>query len=260
MQALPKMSAMKSYLLLIGLVSFPAIGWADLEIDPKNWKVTLPLPNGKGEALEVTNPDFERYLADPDAIPGKHARFFRREGGAMIFYCPAGGATTKNTDYPRSELREMEVDTGENEYEWTLMEGGALELRFKVGPFEEGAEKLMFAQIHGHEPERKVLLKCLWHKGHLRIKGKSGEKLKDYEVQRRYLPLNEGEWYTCRIEASKEAVSVAMDGVVIETFGREVLKYWPADNTYYFKAGNYLQERKEGRAATVSISHISVRH
>ena len=112
---------MKSYLLLIGLVSFPAICWADLEIDPKNWKVTLPLPNGKGEALEVTNPDFERYLADPDAIPGKHARFFRREGGAMIFYCPAGGATTKNTDYPRSELREMEVDTGENEYEWTLM-------------------------------------------------------------------------------------------------------------------------------------------
>ena len=50
------MSVMKSCLLLIGLVSFPAVGWADLEIDPKNWKVTLPLrENGchVGPSLEM---------------------------------------------------------------------------------------------------------------------------------------------------------------------------------------------------------------
>lgn len=235
-------------------------GDGELAIDPQRWKITLPIPNAKGEALEVTNPEFSTYLADPGAIPEEHRRFFRREGEAFVFFCATGGATTKNSDYPRTELREMWGDTGDDEFEWTLEEGGVLEARVKIGPLVGGADKLVFLQIHGHEPEDRPLLKCLWEKGHLRLLTKSGEKLKDHQEKQRYVAIAEGRWFTCRIEAGAEEVTVAIDGEVVERFGREHLKFWPEGNTFYFKAGNYLQEKGEGMAATVSLSAVSVRH
>ena len=217
----------------------------------------MPLPDSRGQALEITNPKFAGYVADPDSIPGEHARFFRFEDGAYVFHCPAAAATTLNSDFSRTELREMR---GDDEVEWTLEEGGALEMRFKIGPMAGGADKLIFAQIHGHKPESKPLLKCIWEKGHLRLLIKSGEKLNDHKERQRYLALAEGRWYTCRVIAEAEELSVAIDGDIVEKFDQRHLRFWPEVNTFYFKAGNYLQEKEEGSAATVSISHISLSH
>ena len=133
-------------------------------------------------------------------------------------------------------------------------------MRFKIGPLAGGADKLIFAQIHGHRPESKPLLKCICEKGHLRLLTKSGEKLKDHREKQRYVPLAEGKWYTCRIVAGADEVSVAIDGEIVERFDQRHLRFWPKGNTFYFKAGNYLQEKDEGSAATVSISHISLWH
>lgn len=229
-------------------------------IDSQRWKITLPLPDSRGQALEITNPQFARYVAAPSSIPEEHARFFRVEDGTYIFYCTAGRATTANSEYSRTELREMRGDSGDDEFEWTLAEGGTLDFRFKIGPLAGGADKLIFAQIHGHHPESKPLLKCIWEKGHLRLLTKSGVKLKDHKERQRYLALAEGQWYTCGVVASADEVSVSIDGEIVEKFDQRHLRFWPEENTFYFKAGNYLQEKKVGSAATVSISHISVRH
>ena len=165
-----------------------------------------------------------------------------------------------NSEYCRTELREMRKGSGDDEFEWTLSEGGTLELRLKIGPLSGGAEKLIFAQIHGHRPESKPLLKCIWEKGHLRLLTKTGKKLKDHKERQRYLALPEGRWFTCRIEARADQVSVAVDGEVVERFQHRHLRFWPEGNTFYFKVGNYLQEKREGSAATVTISRISLGH
>ncbi|MGJ8644760.1 MAG: polysaccharide lyase family 7 protein [Luteolibacter sp.] len=229
-------------------------------IDAQSWKITFPLANPRGQALEVRNPEFAGYVSDPDSIPEEHARFFRKEDGVYVFYCEAGRATTENSKYCRTELREMGGKTGGEEYQWTLEKGGTMEVRFKIGSLEGGADKLMFAQIHGHRPESKPLLKCIWDNGYLRLLTKSGEELTDHEEKKRYLPLAKGEWYTCKVVASADEVSVAIDGEVVERFDRSVLGFWPEENTYYFKTGNYLQEKDEGCAATVLISEVSVLH
>ena len=52
------------------------------DIDPGRWKITLPLADSRGQALEVTNPQFARYLAktrfDPRStrplFPGRRRR------------------------------------------------------------------------------------------------------------------------------------------------------------------------------------------
>lgn len=66
--------------------TIPLASGAESTIDPFCWKVTLPVPNSRGEALEVTSLDFPRYLSDPDSIPEKHSRFFRVENGASLFH------------------------------------------------------------------------------------------------------------------------------------------------------------------------------
>ena len=247
------------FLCLSAALATSAAG-AEPAIDAERWKITLPVPDSRGQALEITNPEFVGFLADPASIPEAYARFFRFENGAWICHCPADGATTVNSDYCRTELREMRGSSGDDEFEWTLAEGGTLEFRFKIGPLAGGAKKLIFAQIHGHEPSSKPLLKCLWEKGHLRLLIKSGEKLKDHKEQQRYLELAEGRWYVCKLVASADELSVAIDGAIVERFDRRHLRFWPEENTFYFKVGNYLQETEAGGAATVSISHVSVRH
>lgn len=259
LQDIPMKISLRPSFLICALL--PAFGFAgEPGIDARSWKITFPVADTNGKALEVRNPEFSGYVSDPASIPEEHARFFRKEDGVYVFYCEAGRATTENSRYSRTELREMGGKTGENEYQWTLEEGGVMEVRFKIGSMEGGADKLMFAQIHGHRPESKPLLKCIWDKGYLRLLTKSGEELTDHEEKKRYLPLTKGKWYTCKVVASADEVSVAIDGEVVERFDRSVLGFWPEKNTYYFKTGNYLQEKDEGCAATVFISDAILKH
>jgi len=246
--------------LWILIASVASAGAEEPTINPECWKITLPLPDSAGKALEIRNPQFAAYVADPTSIPAEQARYFWIEDGVYFFYCPSGAATTENSKYSRSELREMKGNSGADEYQWTLAEGGNLKMRFKIGPLVGGADKLIFAQIHGHRPDSKPLLKCIWEKGHLRLMIKSGDNLTDYQKKPRYLALAEGEWHTCKIVASANELSIAINDQVVETFEQSHLQFWPDKNTFYFKAGNYLQEKDEGCAATVSISHLSVKH
>lgn len=63
-----------------------------------NWKLTLPTP------LEGDDPD-EVY---PIGAAYEKPPYFDRVTGAILFRAPVDGATTPNSSYPRSELREMQ--------------------------------------------------------------------------------------------------------------------------------------------------------
>src|SRR5262245_33357455 len=80
--------------------SFPAA-----LLDLRNWKLTLPIASPGGSSpLEVKQPELATY---------SHDEYFHlnaaRDG--VVFRAHAGGATTSNSGYPRSELREM-ADNG----------------------------------------------------------------------------------------------------------------------------------------------------
>ena len=78
-------------------------------INLTNWKLTLP--TGDDEPVEVTQPELTQFR-DP--------RYFHVDpvGDGVVFRAPVGGATTGNSEYPRSELREMTA-SGKKQASWS---------------------------------------------------------------------------------------------------------------------------------------------
>jgi hypothetical protein len=85
-------------------------------LDLENWKLTLPIPkDGSSKPLEITQPDLATYSLDP--------YFHLTEANdGVVFRAHAGGATTSNSGYPRSELREM-MNKGADQASWSTMSG-----------------------------------------------------------------------------------------------------------------------------------------
>jgi hypothetical protein len=83
-------------------------------LDLTNWKITLPTgPDGK--PTEVEQPDLATLSVHP------HFELSAARDG-VVFNAPAGGVTTENSSYPRSELREMTV-SGAEPAAWSTSSG-----------------------------------------------------------------------------------------------------------------------------------------
>jgi poly(beta-D-mannuronate) lyase len=88
---------------------------ADL-LDLTNWKLTLPIAaEGTSKPWEVKQPELGTFSIEP---------YFRlndvRDG--VVFRAHAGGVTTSNSGYPRSELREM-ANGGKDLASWSSTSG-----------------------------------------------------------------------------------------------------------------------------------------
>lgn len=109
------------------------------------WKLTLPMDdNGDGVADEVKMPIL-RYFEDPD--------FFHLSGtgDSVVFRAPCGGATTKNSAYPRSELRELQKD-GKTKAAWSTTSGTHnLTMEFAINKTPKKKPHVVAAQIHDAE-------------------------------------------------------------------------------------------------------------
>jgi hypothetical protein len=228
-------------------------------LDGAAWKITFPAKGPKGNALEISNPEFSTYLKRPEGFPEDLRRFFHRSKEGLVFVTEYTGVTTSSrTKYSRTELREM---SGGDDHDWTLDKGGRLTCKLKIADLEGGANKIIFMQIHGKAPESKPLLKCIWEKGRLRLLTKGGKGLKDIRKKQSYVEIPPHQWFTCAIRVNRKALEIQIDGKTIETYtADEVLDFWPDGNTYYFKAGNYLQHDKPGTKATVVFASIDVSH
>jgi poly(beta-D-mannuronate) lyase len=85
-------------------------------IDLTNWKLTLPIAgDDPDKPLEILQPELATYVIDPWYVLGDDAMSVR-------FRANAGGVTTSNSGYPRSELREM-TDGGAELAAWSTTEG-----------------------------------------------------------------------------------------------------------------------------------------
>lgn len=110
--------------------------------DLSRWKLTLPHDVGggiHGDATEVAS--LQAYAQPP--------YFYSAADGGMVFWAPVNGATTGGSNYPRSELREMQ-QAGNAAVNWTGADSAVLAARLKIDRVPAASGKLIVGQIHGY--------------------------------------------------------------------------------------------------------------
>ncbi|MFD3584574.1 polysaccharide lyase family 7 protein [Streptomyces sp. NPDC058683] len=81
----------------------------------KAWKLQLPLPDSDGDPVEIKQPALATYNNAPWFTTAASCN-------AILMRAAVNGATTSNTGYPRSELREMTSD-GSSTASWSSTSG-----------------------------------------------------------------------------------------------------------------------------------------
>ena len=122
------------------------------------WKLTLPTANAKGNAaiVDPAQPSPPYLTTDP--------------AGALVFWAPVNGATTKNSDHARTELNSLTNFTaGTARHSLT---GSAT-----VNQVPTDAKDVIIAQIHGADDISSVPFVMLhWNDGELKVVVKTVQK------------------------------------------------------------------------------------
>lgn len=120
--------------------------------DLANWKLTLPITSSddSSEPLEIRQPELDTYQIDPwfKLTPDKKG---------IIFRAPVNAPTTANSEYPRSELREMTAD-GKDEIFWSSTKGThTLLLEEAITAIPKNKQVVVAGQIHGDDSDLLVI-------------------------------------------------------------------------------------------------------
>ena len=253
------------------------------KVDLSHWKVTIPEGKGKGGAISVEPPEILDYATNEVLKP---FMYNDSTSGALVFHAYPSDATTANTKYSRSELREQ-MEPGNDNVNWTFAQGGTLKVKMAmedVSRAEDGKyHRVIIAQIHGRlTNEQKELigqkdnnappmLKIYWDKGKIRVKTKV---LKNVGVDQETI-LHEEAWgddkgrnfeqevgfrkFTLEVKVSDGKMLVSLNNGEFFVYDDASIKRWGIFENY-FKVGNYLQTRDEGAYAKVKVYELDVTH
>jgi hypothetical protein len=259
------------------------------EIDFTNWKVTLPVDiNNDGRPDEYMPSQLINGRYKTLSAIREHM-FDDQDGEGILFQTQfnENGATTTNSPFPRTELREL-INPSNSRENWSLSSGGVLKMRMKIvdatdnyGTGSLDKDRFIIAQIHGIIKPADVsrmnlssdaappLLKMQWRDGNLFAYKKtlnnenmSGDSIitKDDAVwgdvsynfgQVGYDPFD------LEIIASAGKLEVTVNGST-HIFQDISLAKWPFDS--YFKAGVYMQSTDVRSQATVKMYSLEVTH
>lgn len=219
-------------------------------IDLDHWKVTLPVnksgqTSGKRDAVE-----FRRLKGL--AVPS----YFDVKPGSITFVAPTNGALTKDSEYPRSELREM--DGNGNLYEWLASDGGRFSATLRVDELpvafgENAVSRIIIGQIQGKAHE---LCRLYYdEKGQVYfVDDKAGPKqeqtlfkLRAADGSQAMIPLGARFSYYIEADAERLVVTVTYNGVRYEA--TDMLSSFWLNKPVYFKAGVYSQVGRQGTQA-----------
>ena len=154
------------------------------EIDLSHWSVTTPAVGKNGKPISVEPPAIMEYGTNEDLKPYMYNDSIK---GALVFYAYPSEATTANTKYSRSELREQMVP-GDNNTNWTFAQGANMKGKLQMDEVSRGADgkyhKVIIMQIHGRltneqrdligqkDNNAPPILKIYWQNGKIRVKTK----------------------------------------------------------------------------------------
>jgi len=253
------------------------------EIDLSNWKVTIPEGEGKGGAISVEPPKILDYATNETLKPYMYNDSTK---GALVFYAYPTSATTANTKYSRSELREQMVP-GDDNVNWTFEQGGYLKAKIAMDEVSRAKDgkyhKVIILQIHGRltneqrdligqkDNNAPPILKIYWDKGKIRVKTKV---LKNKSVSPTGI-LYEEAWtddkghtfeeevgfrkFTIEVKVTGGKLVVSLNKNEFAVYDDANIKRWGVFENY-FKAGNYFQSRDEGAFAKVKFYELEVEH
>lgn len=247
-------------------------------INLNNWKVTLPI----GNPTEVKPPEILNYGTNEILKP-----FFYNDSinGALVFYTYPG-ASTANSSYSRTELREQMV-AGSNNTNWTFSQGGNMKGTLSMDEISKDAEnkyhRTIIMQIHGrltnaqrdligeNDNNAPPMLKIYWYKGYVRVKTK---KLKDVNVPDVDI-LKTDSWtddegynftkyvgfekFTLEVKVSSGRMEVILDNEESVVYDDIHIQKWNIFENY-FKAGNYLSTTDKGAFSRVKYYNLEVTH
>ncbi len=247
-------------------------------IDLNNWKVTLPV----GNPTEVKPPEILNYATNETLKPFMYNDSLN---GALVFYTYPG-ASTANSSYSRTELREQMVP-GSNTTNWTFAQGGNMKGTLEMDEISRDSDgdfhRTMVMQIHGRltNEQRDLIgeddnnappvLKVYWQNEKVRVVVKA---LKDLTVSDMEIletdSWKDGESYifpetvgfdkfTVEVKVSTGRIEVVLNENTAKVFEGIHLEKWGVFENY-FKAGNYLQTKDEGSFARVKYYDLTVSH
>ncbi len=158
--------------------------------------------------------------------------------GAMVFWAPVTGATTPNSSYPRSELREQ-LTPPSNSTNWLPYGNHRLSAQCRVTQV-PSTGKVIIGQIHCYTGNARPLLKLQYNNGVIEALVKTNSNydadfkfyfqnvglsnLVSYEIHQ------ENGWLTTTVNGLSQAINVFVTD-----------PDW-ATNGLYFKAGSYCQD------------------
>ena len=215
-------------------------------LDLADWKLTLPIGSREApdEPLEIFQPELATYSIDP---------WFRLDdtGTGVLFQANAGGVTTDNSGYPRSELREMQ-NGGMDNADWSTTVGvHTMTITQAITHLPEAKPHVVAGQIHDSEDDV-VMIRL--EDTHLFVEG-GGEELGDLEPD--YVL---GTPFTVQLRAADGVIDV-----YYEDMGTPAVSVIRDAEGCYFKAGAYTQsnlEQGDDEAAygEVVITELVVTH
>nr|WP_243744152.1 polysaccharide lyase family 7 protein [Zeaxanthinibacter enoshimensis] len=253
------------------------------KIDLSHWKVTIPAGEGKGGAVSVEPPEILDYATNETLKP---YMYNDSVSGALVFYAYPSDATTANTKYSRSELREQMVP-GEDNVNWTFAQGGTLKAKIAMEEVSRQTDgkyhRVIIAQIHGRltNEQRDLIgqkdnnappvLKIYWDNGKIRVKTKvlkfSGvgpegilhEEAWTDDEGRNFEQEVDFRKFLLEIKVTEGKMVVSLNKNEYFVYDDANIRRWGVFENY-FKAGNYLQTRDEGAFARVKFYELEVNH
>lgn len=183
-----------------------------------NWKLTLPVNTShEGDPDEISQPELATYSSE-------YFQLTAAKNG-VIFRAHAGGATTSNSGYPRSELREM-TNGGKTKASWSNANGThTLTIRQAITHVPVVKPEVVAAQIHDASDD---VIMIRLEGAHLFVES-GGENVGTLNAAYAL-----GEPYTVKIDASGGRVKVAYNGELKVDIPK-------SGSGWYFKAGCYTQ-------------------
>lgn len=246
-------------------------------IDLSHWKVTLPI----GNPSEVEPPEILDYATNETL---REFMYNDSTDGSLVFYTYPG-ATTANSSYSRTELREQ-MEPGSNVENWTFAQGGRLKGRLAMDEISKDNDgkyhRAIVMQIHGRltNEQRDLIgeddnnappvLKIYWNSEKVRVHWKVLKDLNvnDVDILRTDSWGNEArsfeqvvgfEPFELEVIVSEGRMEVILNGsesMVFDDIHME--KRGVFEN--YFKAGNYLATQDEGSFSRVKYYNLEVSH
>lgn len=257
------------------------------DVNFSNWKVTLPVDEDNNNKPDEYQPDVLINYGYQTLEPVQPYMYDDIDDTSIVFYCFQGGATTTNSSYPRTELREL-INPNNSRENWTLLEGGEMLGTLKLDSISENNSssddfhRVIVMQIHGIISQEDMdnygfsgnngppLIKIYWkdgyvwsHKKSLEDESTSGFDLydvyngtwTDIKVNLGYVGYNS---FDFRITASDARIEVQLNDNEPYVYEDISLEKWPFEN--YFKAGNYLTSTDANAFSYVKYYNLTITH